>query len=186
MADEQRAVRRSTGKGTTFEEREDQEFLLFFFSLSTIQERDFLKRGGSYIWLLSVPFFSCRDGSKRFQPLLSFFILSFECNWWERRSASISSSKRFLLREDIIAAILRPRWVERSGLFLLLQSRKEKERNESSLSSAKGKEESWFWAKTRRRRKGFLPPQRREKCSYFTNTIFQTLSLSLIYNTIQK
>jgi|TARA_B110000305_G_scaffold11974_1_gene11325 hypothetical protein len=49
MADEQRAVRRSTGKGTTFEEREDQEFLLFFFSLSTIQERDFLKRGGSYI-----------------------------------------------------------------------------------------------------------------------------------------
>ena len=48
MADEQRAVRRSTGKGTTFEEREDREFLLFFFSLSTIQERDFLKRGGSY------------------------------------------------------------------------------------------------------------------------------------------
>ena len=47
MADEQRAVRRSTGKGTTFEEREDREFLLFFFSLSTLQERDFLKRGGS-------------------------------------------------------------------------------------------------------------------------------------------
>ena len=33
MADE-RAVRRSTGKGTTFEEGEDREFLLFFFSLS--------------------------------------------------------------------------------------------------------------------------------------------------------
>ena len=32
MADEQRAVRRSTGKGTTFEERaKDREFLLFFF-----------------------------------------------------------------------------------------------------------------------------------------------------------
>jgi len=29
-------------------EREDREFLLFFFSLSTLQERDFLKRGGSY------------------------------------------------------------------------------------------------------------------------------------------
>ena len=29
-------------------EREDREFLLFFFSLSTIRERDFLKRGGSY------------------------------------------------------------------------------------------------------------------------------------------
>ena len=28
-------------------EREDREFLLFFFSLSTIRERDFLKRGGS-------------------------------------------------------------------------------------------------------------------------------------------
>jgi len=49
MADEQRAVRRSTGKGTTFEERaKDREFLLFFFSLSTLRERDFLKRGGSY------------------------------------------------------------------------------------------------------------------------------------------
>jgi hypothetical protein len=48
MADEQRAVRRSTGKGTTFEERaKDREFLLFFFSLSTLRERDFLKRGGS-------------------------------------------------------------------------------------------------------------------------------------------
>jgi hypothetical protein len=47
MADE-RAVRRSTGKGTTFEERaKDREFLLFFFSLSTLRERDFLKRGGS-------------------------------------------------------------------------------------------------------------------------------------------
>jgi len=43
-----RAVRRSTGKGTTFEERaKDREFLLFFFSLSTLRERDFLKRGGS-------------------------------------------------------------------------------------------------------------------------------------------
>jgi hypothetical protein len=28
-------------------EREDREFLLFFFSLSTLRERDFLKRGGS-------------------------------------------------------------------------------------------------------------------------------------------
>ena len=39
----------------------------------------------------------------------------------------------------------------------------------------------------KKKRKGFLPPKRREKCdAYFTNAIFQTLSLSLIYNTIQK
>ncbi len=127
------------------------------------------------------PLCPIRDGSKRFN-LFSLFLF-FLLKAFERRSASISSSsssKGFLLREDIIAALLRPRWVERSGLFLLLQSRKEKERNESSLSSAKGKEESWFWAKTRRRRKGFLPPKRRKmRHTYFTNTIFQTLSLSL-------
>ena len=44
-----------------------------------------------------------------------------------------------------------------------------------------------FGRKQEEEEEGFLPPKRREKCdAYFTNAIFQTLSLSLIYNTIQK
>lgn len=54
------------------------------------------------------PITSCRDGSKRFN-LFSLFLFFLLDAFDERRSASISSSKRFLLREDIIAALLRPR-----------------------------------------------------------------------------
>ena len=141
--------------------RRPRVFAFLLLSFDTTITRLFKARR-KLLWLLSVPAHRVGmdpNASNLFSLFLFFLLNAFD----ERRSASISSSKRFLLREDIIAALLRPRWVERSGLFLLLQSRKEKERNESSLSSAKGKEESVILGENKKKKKKGLPSSKKER-----------------------